>query len=269
MNNFVGSVGTHLGRATHGLRYLLDEMTFDRNACEPTLQALSGSRRNQPMLVVGNGPSLLKTPLDEFHGVGAIGVNKIDLLYPKTTWRPHLVCCVNGSVAQQHADKIVEKNEAAFFSWKSRFMMDRATRQKANFFLEMPNRPFSTNISEYVAVAPTVTFTALQFAYWMGANPVILFGCDHSFKFNSAPLTYEKMVGDDPNHFDPNYFKGSHWGTPDFVLMEQCYAEARGAFEADGRKIYDATVDGKLQVFEKISLDEAREICRKGKEPET
>ena len=37
--------------------------------------------RDQPILIIGNGPSLNKTPLDDFQNVFSIGMNKINLLF--------------------------------------------------------------------------------------------------------------------------------------------------------------------------------------------
>jgi hypothetical protein len=102
-------------------------------------------------------------------------------------------------------------------------------------------------------------------AYWMGANPVILFGVDHSFKFTGPDATYQRRTEPDSNHFDPNYFKeGGYWGTPDLLQSEIEYEMARTAFEETGRYVFDATVGGKLEVFEKITLSEARAIAMAG-----
>ncbi|MFK7840888.1 MAG: hypothetical protein AB8B54_01370, partial [Sphingorhabdus sp.] len=104
----------------------------------------------------------------------------------------------------------------------------------------------------------TVTYAALQLAYHMGANPVIIVGVDHSFDKSGSANIYEKRSGADNNHFDPNYFKdGSYWGVPNLDASEEVFLKSRIAFEQDGRKIYDATVDGKLQIFEKIAIDDA------------
>ena len=63
--------------------------------------------------------------------------------------------------------------------------------------------------------------------------------------------------GDDPNHFNPQYFgKGFRWQLPDLETSEIAYRMAKQAFEADGREVLDATVGGKLQVFRKVDFDE-------------
>src|SRR3546814_4960744 len=97
----------------------------------------------------------------------------------------------------------------------------------------------------------------------MGADPVIIVGVDHDFDKVGGYASYEKRQGDDNNHFDPNYFKdGTLWGLPNLDASETVYIQSRKAFTADGRKIYDATVGGKLQVFPKISIEEALKLAK-------
>ena len=102
----------------------------------------------------------------------------------------------------------------------------------------------------------TVTYVALQLAYFMGFETVILIGVDHSFKSKGKPNTTVVSAGDDPNHFDSGYFgKGFRWQLPDLDTSEKAYLRARKFFEDDSRQVLDATVGGKLQVFPKVSYD--------------
>ncbi len=90
---------------------------------------------------------------------------------------------------------------------------------------------------------------------------MILFGVDHHFVQPDKTGGYEKRVGPDINHFDPNYFPaGSYWGLANMGGNEQNYRNARAAFEADNRRVLDATIGGRLDVFQKISLDDARKL---------
>ena len=94
---------------------------------------------------------------------------------------------------------------------------------------------------------------------------MILFGVDHSFKSKGRALDIVKAEGEDENHFDPNYFaNGVRWGIPDLDGSERDYQTAYEVFRANGRRIFDATIDGKLDVFPKIGLDEARKLCGLG-----
>jgi hypothetical protein len=158
----------------------------------------------------------------------------------------------------QHAAKFVESDVPVFLSWKSRRFVPSRQRHKVNFFLSLIDDGFSPDVSAGVGASPTVTYTALQFAYHMEADPVILFGVDHSFTATGPANAIAVRRGEDVNHFDPNYFKaGSIWGVPDLDGSERVYRLAKQAFDAAGRTVLDGTVGGKLTVYPKISVDDA------------
>ena len=72
------------------------------------------------------------------------------------------------------------------------------------------------------------------------------------------------MAGDEPNHFNPNYFgTGFRWQLPDLETSELAYRLAKYHFERDGREILDATVDGKLEVFRKVDYQSLFELKNK------
>ena len=245
-------------RITRPFRYAWDRTSFRRNADTSALRSLKGRFRGKALLVVGNGPSLNHTPLDTFVGVPSIGMNKIDLIYGRTSWRPTLVVCVNDLVVMQHSASFVVSEVPVFLSWKSRRFVPLRGRRQVQYFLSLIGDEFSTDVSAGVAASPTVTYAALQFAYYMEADPVILFGVDHSFTAVGAANTIARRSGDDTNHFDPNYFEaGSFWGVPDLDGSEHVYRLAKRAFDLAGRTVLDATIGGKLTVFPKISLDAA------------
>jgi hypothetical protein len=247
-----------LSHATRGLRYFFDGLSY-RSDQRQNLADLRDSAKGQPLLIVGNGPSLNETPLDQFAGIMSIGMNKIDLIYPRTSWRPTLVVCANNLVARQNQDAWVAAGIPIYLSWKCRYFVRRELRRQFSYFLSDTSTEFSTDISEGVGSAGTVTYTALQFAYFMGADPIIIVGVDHSFsERDDRGYAIKKRTGIDTDHFDPNYFAhGQMWGVPNLSLSERGYASARSAFEADGRRVVDATVAGKLTIFEKVSIDEA------------
>ena len=87
----------------------------------------------------------------------------------------------------------------------------------------------------------------MQLAYHLGFTDVILVGVDHSFATQGPANKLVTSQGPDPNHFDPSYFgAGIRWQLPDLEVSEASYRLARQHFEADGRRIRDATVGGKL-----------------------
>ena len=103
----------------------------------------------------------------------------------------------------------------------------------------------------------------MQLAYFMGFKNIYLIGVDHNFNQMGSPNETQKMEGNDPNHFDPNYFKGQEWQLADLEASEVSYVIANYYFSKDGRKIFDATLNGKLNVFDKIDFNEAIKLAKK------
>ncbi len=247
---------------TKPIRYAIDDFLFRRAGLSAELEKLKDSCKDRPLLIVGNGPSLNKTPLDAFAHIQSIGMNKIDMIFPRVKWRPSLILCINNMVVRQHKEEFSKSDVPIYLSWKSRWFVPK--RRSIRYFNLNSSYGFSHDISNTVGAGVTVTYAALQFAHYMGANPVIVVGVDHNFDKSGATNTYEKRKGDDVNHFDPNYFKsGTYWGLPDLDASEHIYELARKAFEGSGRRIVDATIGGKLDIFEKVSIDQAIALATK------
>ena len=242
------------------IRKAIDTLLYRMLGHDKRIASFKDQCKGKPLLVIGNGPSLNNTPLDKFIGVNSIGMNKIDLIFSKVRWRPTFIICVNGIVMEQNKEYFQKTDIPVLLDYKAFYL--RIKGNAINYFRTTLGWDFSKDFSEKVGNGPTVTYHALQFAYYLGANPVIIFGVDHSFKFEGKKMEYVKSEGADVNHFDPNYFaNGSLWGLPDLEGSEVVYQKVKNAFEADGRKVFDATIGGKLQIFEKISLAEALSIC--------
>lgn len=252
----------NLVRSLRPLRYGLEGILYRRTQNAKVLMQVQGQVRGMPILVIGNGPSLNQTPLDEFKHVPSIGMNKINLIFSHVDWRPTFIVCLNRHVMEQNQDFFANTDIPVFQCWQNRWFIKAENRSDGRYFLNLNSGKFSNDISVGVGIGGTVTYTALQFAYYMGANPVILFGVDHSFPSKGPPNKLIVSRDADANHFDKNYFgKGIKWNLPDLVESERAYLRAKSAFEADGRVVYDATINGKLKIFPKIDLMRAMEIC--------
>ena len=139
-----------------------------------------------------------------------------------------------------------------FLSWRSRNVITPAA-DIVFLHTTYTGAKFAADVSGRVWEGATVTYVAMQLAFFMGFKQVILIGVDHSFQSKGSPNTTVVSQGDDRDHFDPAYFgKGFRWQLPDLETSEQAYRLARKAYEKAGREILDATIGGQLTVFPKI-----------------
>jgi FkbM family methyltransferase len=207
--------------------------------------------KGQRCVIIGNGPSLNKMDLSFLENEISFGTNRIYLLFEKWKFRPTYYVSVNPLVIKQSIDQISRIPCPKFLGEAA---MNYFHRRQDTFFLKnLPDWSFSKDPKHGVSEGWTVTYVAMQLAYYMGFSEINLIGVDHRFVTQGAPNKEVVSQGNDPNHFHPDYFgKGTHWHLPDLGRSEKSYRMAKQIFEADGRKIIDATVDGELKIFPKV-----------------
>lgn len=216
------------------------------------LASYKDKHKGQRCVIIGNGPSLNKMDLSFLENEITFGTNRIYLLFDRLKFRPTYYTSVNPLVIEQSAHEILKIKAPKFLSNKG-IMFFKNPPEDVMFIQSLPKWHFSYDPREGLCEGWTVTFFAMQLAYFMGFSEVILIGVDHYFVTQGDPNKEVVSQGTDPNHFHPDYFgKGIRWHLPDLKRSEGSYAMAKKAFEADGRRIIDATVGGKLAVFPKV-----------------
>lgn len=212
----------------------------------------------QKAVILCNGPSLNRVDFDDLaaSGVFTFGLNKINLLFKRTDFRPSVIVAVNPHVIVQNA-KFYNKTHIPLFldssgrkwvKFRNNLHFTHSARGSGNF---------ARDCSISVNHGNTVTYVAMQLAFHMGFKEVALAGCDHTFA-TKGPANITVIAGkEDPNHFDPQYFaNGAKWQLPDIISSELHYKIARDVFERYGRKITNCTEGGKLEVFTRQPLSE-------------
>ncbi len=219
------------------------------------LAALKDSHKGERCFLLGNGPSLRETDLTRLRGEQTLGFNRIYLAFPELGFTTRYYLSVNDLVVEQCAQDIQNLSIPRFVSWRARKWLQP---QENLFFLHTTytGPKFARDITGRMWEGATVTYAALQVAYYLGFSEVILIGVDHNFVTQGKPNTTITSQGDDPNHFHPGYFgKGFRWQLPDLDTSEIAYRMAKEAYEADGRSVIDATIGGKLRVFPRVDYD--------------
>ena len=216
------------------------------------LAAYKDIHRGQRAFILGNGPSLAKTDVSQLQNEISLGMNRVFLAFPQWGFETNYFLSVNDLVIEQSAQDISALGMPKFLSWRSHNNI--AEDDHTMFLHSTYERPrFASDMRGRVWEGATVTYTALQLAYFMGCDPVILIGVDHSFNTKGPANTTITSQGDDPDHFDAGYFgRGFRWQLPDLDTSEVAYLMAREAYAADGRLVLDATIGGKLSIFPKV-----------------
>jgi hypothetical protein len=243
-------------RAHDAVTSLQYAMSVDGKISAQNLEGFRDRYAGKRCFVIGNGPSLRDMDLSPLRDEYTFGLNRIYLMFEKIGFPTTFLVSVNRYVSEQSGDEIALQPCEKFLSWRA----GRSAPAGAHLtYLRTIDTPgFSEDpVRKGLWEGATVTYVALQLAHYMGFSEVILIGVDHSFATKGEPHKLVTSEAGDPNHFDPSYFgKGYRWQLPDLETSEIAYELARRTFEAGGRRILDATVGGKLQVFPKVAYDD-------------
>lgn len=219
--------------------------------------------QKQDCFIIGNGPSLNKMDLSFLSDYCTFGLNKIYLIFDKVDLNLSYYIAVNPLVIEQSKKEIEHLNCPSFLSYLASKNIIKNKKNIYRILTTAFDPGFYSNITFPINEGYTVTYVALQIAYFMGFKRVFLIGVDHDFKTQGNPNEQQTLQGEDINHFDPRYFSGQNWHLPDLEASELHYRIADFFYERSGRKIYDATVDGKCEIFSKITYTDALKMCIK------
>ncbi len=254
--------------AEHYRRCLSNDQDPLLVASRNRIAAYRNRHAGQRCFILGNGPSLNSMDLSLLENEFTFGSNRIYLMQERNGFLPTYYVSVNPNVIRQFAQDIHALPMLKFLSYQAAGMC--IPDKQTVFIRDTYERTlgFSYDVPRSVCEGATVTYCMLQIAFYMGFSKVCLIGVDHRFSVSGSPHQLVTAKSDDVNHFDPRYFgAGIEWQLPDLETSELAYQLAKYTFTRNRRVILDATVDGALTLFPKVSFDSlfaARSDARRG-----
>ena len=248
-----------------------------KNSEYTKLHDLHDKFRGERIFVMGNGPSLNKMDLSLLEGDNVFALNRCSLLFDRIKWRPKFYCAFDLTVIPDNLDEFNDlKIEYKFFSTKHK----GAILEKDNHYFYHDNSSNDNLAQKFQADSRkqidlgfggggTVATTAIQIAYYLGFDPIILIGCDCSYnvmsnvkgtgpdKFkNGIPLYLKSQTDNDQNHFDPSYFgKNKRWHNPNADGMIDGFEKCGIEIYQNKRTIFNATIGGSLDAITRINFE--------------
>jgi hypothetical protein len=221
--------------------------------------------RGERVVIIGNGPSLNELDLTKLKTEYTIAVNGIFYAAEQMGFDPTYYVVEDTAVMRDNLDEIIAYQAGHKFFPSiyrrmvgerdnvSYFMMNRGFYESASPDFCIPR--FSVDPGHHMFSGQSVTLINLQLAYHLGFEEVILIGMDFSYTVPDDAVVEGDVItstSDDPNHFHPGYFgPGKVWKDPKLDRVLANYALAKQIYEADGRRIVNATAGGNLALFER------------------
>ena len=230
------------------------------------IRTFRDKHKGQRCFIIGNGPSLNKADLTLIRDEITFGVNGIFYKTDELGFRPTYYMAEDNHVVNDNIKRInLYECTYKFFPNKYKSVIkpaDNVVFLPADWGFYREYHPyfckprFSKSVADIIYVGQSVTYLNMQLAYYMGFEKVYLIGMDFSYALPKSTIVegvnYTSR-DDDPNHFHPDYFgKGKKWHDPKLDRVAICYEYAKKVYEENGRKIYNATIEGRLEIFSRV-----------------
>lgn len=223
------------------------------------LEEMKGRRHTDRCFIVGNGPSLTAHDLDRLRNEDCFAANHIYKLFDKTSWRPKYY------VIQDRYTKMdcpLSSIEATYLFAGSYYLRCNKVCLSENMYPFYDKRDlvikdglltFSNDISHFVSVNYTVTYSMMQIAVSLGYRELYLLGIDHTYAVETNDKGAVLKHNNVRNHA---YEDVNSEVVANVVGMERAYRSAKKYADDNGVVIKNATRGGHLEVFSRINFNE-------------
>lgn len=233
---------------------------------------LKDKYKGQRVFLIGNGPSLNKTPLFLLKNENVMCFNRFHLMLERVNWLPNFYTIVDNLVLDDLLNEfdIVEENSEEVFipavhPHGDVFVNRVRESSKVNWFR---HKPFGSGFSKelpYVFGGGTVIFEGFQILRHLGFSEIIIVGVDMNYQIHKSVKTIthntnniESLSDDDPNHFDPRYFgKGKKYHQPEDYVIKNILENLKRLSEMmDSLRIniINAGYDSRVNYFSKQDI---------------
>lgn len=216
----------------------------------------------EPGIIIANGPGLDNVPLEFLRKYPTLGCNRIHTMWEKEQFAPTYYA----GIAFRHYETedqreamfpMMEQVEAAFINrmWVHKFPFDNVWGILSHRHYGAPDnkkREFSYDPLHTIGIGFTQTYINLQIAYYMGFDPVLIVGLDHTYD-KKQPHFYKKK--DAPHWPDP--LEEGHYTNEQWIDgCDKVYAIARHCYSMTGREIINLSEPTECDIFKKGKINE-------------
>lgn len=242
----------------------VEEKAYQKSGWPEKIKKFKGINEGKRCFIIGNGPSLRINDLNRLKGEYTFASNAIYTLFDKTDWRPSYYTCFDKYVIKTMGKQLnhIDAGVCFYNSIAEKYMSDSAIE----YYLLYESVPFvvrkyksvhpyiSEEISNRVVDSHTVTFINIQIALYMGFTEIYLLGVDNNY---SRKITGEgkEIREQQKNDYGEGIKNVGVTGIQFVDTMEEGFIVAKEYCDKHGIQIKNATRGGKLEVFDRVDID--------------
>lgn len=229
------------------------------------IESLKGTKNGKRCFIIAGGPSLTKEDIIKLRDEDTFAVNNLFRWFDQLEWIPSYYCCIDpinlDRFSEQYSIKYSElAKERCFFNSHSYKAVSKQTKSKKITYLpisaldhnykKMSKRfKYSQDLLWGIYGMYTVVIAAITVAAYMGYKEVYLLGVDCNYMGS-------RLYAIDDKTRDKQLLNNHDAAFETQTNMINGYSFINNAIQKYGVKIYNATRGGKLEVFERVQLDD-------------
>lgn len=245
------------------LRFIKDCFLFEvihKVRKSKNIRKFKNIHKGQRCFIIGTGPSLRLEDVEALKNEYTFAVNSCFKVFDRTKWRPSYYVITDPKFIDDMGESLLKydheiscgfcgnetgwngKNINSVYS--SRLYTNFPSKGIIKRVIEQTGYNFMTkDLAQGIISGHTVVFSAVQIAEYMGFNEIYLLGIDCNYK---GKLQYSELTAH--THINnPN--------AADLMIVDYLYVKRH--FDANKKaKVFNATRGGKLEVFERVNLDD-------------
>jgi hypothetical protein len=229
---------------------------------------LKDKYKGERVFLIGNGPSINKTPLYLLADEYKMCFNHFSVMLERLNWHPEFFLTSDNLVLSdiiKDFSNIIPLTKYSFFPGVhfrgDNYIKEIEKYKNAFWTIHLHGKGFTDDLPK-IYPGGSVIYEGIQILKYLGFNEIYLIGVDMNYRIhksakliNSKGIDIQSQNNDDPNHFDPRYFgKGKKYHQPKKYVIENTIKDL--SYIADkitnnDFRIINIGFDSKLDVFPK------------------
>lgn len=229
------------------------------------IRSLKDTKKGETCFIVGNGPSLKASDLESLSDYDTFATNRIYLIFSETNWRPTYYLAIDNNILDDNLDDIVNAeagikllntttkkkvedrvgNNTKFINIFGRYIISPARYE---------TKHIKYDVSKSFSLSYSVTGVAIELAVYMGYKNIYLIGVDHSYTNAITKDGVLKRTAGVKDYF--GNLKSKSYSIQYIDAVNSYYTALGKHAERYGSKVFNATRGGKLDIFNRVNIDE-------------
>lgn len=244
--------------------YLLKLAWFFNYKKRSRLKQFKDMHKGKRCFIIGNGPSLNIDDLDKLKDEITFSCNMIYNIYNKTIWKPYYYFVVDSKYLNEYYSEISQvvcKSKFIGYYYETHNIVKEKYCEKDNQYLYfIDKKPFLKKTLKKFSRAPniniynsgSVSYSILQFAFYMGFSEIYLIGFDHKFanQVKNGKINKNRIN----NHFIG--YNVDNINVVNHDNINQGFINAKIYAKKKDIKIINATRGGDLEMFDRVNIED-------------